>query len=316
MDDDCDGTVDETFDGLAEPCRAGVGICLRLGLTQCSPDGTAVVCSATAGEAGQELCNGADDDCDGQTDESFDNVNQACSAGIGACRELGVTVCSPDGALVACNAVPGDPVDELCNGVDDDCDESTDEAFPEVDEPCVEGIGACRRLGVRQCSDDGASTECSATAGAPAMEVCNGVDDDCDGTSDELFPTLNAPCRVGVGACGRTGVQVCTADGADVECDAVAAEPAPEICNGLDDNCDGTVDEGFAGLGQPCEVGIGTCSRRGVTVCSADGQGTLCNVDEGIPGDDICNGLDDDCDGRTDEDFGDIGAVWRRSRSV
>jgi len=76
-----------------------------------------------------------------------------------------------------------------------------------------------------------------------------------------------------------------------------------EICDGLDNNCDGQVDEGFADLGDACTVGLGQCQRSGNIVCSADGAQTECSVKPGLPTTETCNGLDDDCDGVIDNNL-------------
>jgi len=73
-----------------------------------------------------------------------------------------------------------------------------------------------------------------------------------------------------------------------------------EICDGKDNNCNGQIDEGF-NVGQSCTVGIGECARTGQYVCKADGSGTQCNATPGTPTPEVCDGLDNDCNGQTDE---------------
>ncbi|MBU1429047.1 hypothetical protein KKF91_00670, partial [Myxococcota bacterium] len=84
-----------------------------------------------------------------------------------------------------------------------------------------------------------------------------------------------------------------------LRCDAVAAPPTDELCNELDDDCDTLIDEDFPDKGQPCEVGVGECLRVGERVCDLDG-GLSCGVDPGPAIDELCDGLDNDCDGRLD----------------
>lgn len=73
-------------------------------------------------------------------------------------------------------------------------------------------------------------------------ELCNGLDDDCNGTVDDGFD-VGSTCTVGVGACARDGLILCSEAG-DASCDAIAGEPVDEDCaNGLDDDCDGVADD-------------------------------------------------------------------------
>jgi hypothetical protein len=131
---------------------------------------------------------------------------------------------------------------EICNGVDDNCNNQIDEGlatattWPDMDS---DGYGAF--LGVAMTGCIGAkrvanNTDCDDTSASifpMAMEVCNLKDDNCNGQIDE-----NAKARCGVGWCARLS-PTCNAT------DCTPGPPANERCNGLDEDCNGVVDDGL-----------------------------------------------------------------------
>ncbi len=113
--------------------------------------------------------------------------------------------------------------------------------------PCSAGIGACHDDGQTVCIGGG-MTACDAQASAPETEVCDGLDNDCNGTNDDGFD-VGATCSAGMGQCAQFGAIVCDAGGG-ATCDAALGEASPEICgDGLDQDCDGVVDNGCGGSG-------------------------------------------------------------------
>jgi hypothetical protein len=135
--------------------------------------------NAEAWPGAVEVCDGADNNCDGRTDEGTGGScydGPAGTAGVGRCRE-GVRPCV-DGQPGSCVGQLL-PVPEVCNGEDDDCDGLVDEGADMVELTC--GIGACR-TSVPYCAN-GVVQSC--TPLAPQTEICDGIDNDCDGVVDE-----------------------------------------------------------------------------------------------------------------------------------
>lgn len=252
LDNDCDGEVDEEIadvgtecdTGQPGECAAGTFACNN-GTLECVPD--------NAPE--NETCDQLDNDCDGDEDEENPGGGGACDTGeVGICAQ-GSETCM-DGALT-CVQNQNAANDELCgtdnmgDGVDNDCDGDVDEGCAECVEnetrDCYTGssgtedVGRCQ--GGEQTCVNGSWSACVGEI-LPTAESCNSVDDDCDGMADEDFGTLGQGCTVGTGACENTGTIVCTSDGLTTECSATPGTPQNESCNGVDDNCNGSVDEG------------------------------------------------------------------------
>jgi hypothetical protein len=307
-DDDCDGETDEDC-----ACQAGlpcdgvdVGICRR-GVQICG-GGVLIECDGRVSPAA-ETCNGRDDDCDGQTDEDA-NVpcypDEAATQDVGVCRggfqecRLGFVADECVGAVV--------PSMERCNGLDDDCNDRTDETFPEVGQPCTEGVGTCQRSAVYVCSEDGSQAVCPVAPGVPSVEVCNGQDDDCDGAVDDAADVTcydGAEGTQGVGLC-VSGVRACQ-NGALGAC-LGQITPQAERCDAppQDENCDGQVNEGCDctdGDMVACGSDVGACVA-GLQTCS-DGRFGACEgaVD---PTNEVCNDKDDDCNGEIDDVSADV----------
>ena len=108
------------------------------------------------------------------------------------------------------------------------------------------------------------------------IELCNGLDDNCDGNTDEAFPTLGQACDGPDADECASGTVVCAPDLAGVVCVGDVAKT--EICNGIDDDCDGDTDEGFE-VGVVCDGGDADACTKGVWACKADGSGRFCSGD-------------------------------------
>jgi hypothetical protein len=304
IDEDCDGQIDPREPQLfyADEDGDSHGDCEQASL-MCDPDlqFPAIECgdcddtNDAISPSVTESCNGLDNNCDGGVDEGFD-VGEPCSIGAGECLSEGLLICTSDGDSTTCGAEPGIPSDEICDGLDNDCDGIADNNPIDAREECAVGVGDCRRTGATTCVEG--NLLCNAVPGDPAIEACDGLDNDCDGIADNNLIDVGEGCDVGLGECLRTGAIECVDGG--LVCSEPPGEPQAEVCDGLDNDCDGAVDEIFA-LGGPCSVGVGACSIDGWLVCDGNG-GSACNVDPGAPSEELCDDVDNDCDGQIDED--------------
>jgi hypothetical protein len=182
---------------------------------------------------------------------------------------------------------------EVCNGVDDDCDERIDESFGALGTECTVGDGDCTAAGVYVCNDAADGVTCDATSGTPEDELCNGEDDDCDQATDEGFGLGDGCDGADSDACVE-GLIVCDGAGAAICDDATAG--TVETCNAVDDDCQHGADDGFP-VGVECTVGTGACAATGAWECDEVG-GVACSAVEGSPTAELCgDGIDQDCGG-------------------
>ena len=249
-----------------------------------------------------ELCDGHDNQCPG--DPGYGFIDEGCP---GVCTDQdhdGYFMEAGCESPVDCNdhdplTYPGAP--EICDGMDNNCDGNVDEGIPPQScysgPPGTEGVGSCHG-GPGTCL--GGAWWCEGEV-TPQSEVCNGLDDDCNGVVDNgILPTscyTGPPDTQGMGIC-QSGTQACVAG--SLVCTGEIT-PQPEVCNGLDDNCDGIFDNGIPQpscySGSPETEGVGIC-HAGIVICN---DGIPFCMGEITPQAEVCNGLDNNCDGFIDE---------------
>jgi hypothetical protein len=281
IDNDCDGTIDEDVPGTGLDCtdpgfetEGDTGAC-TFGRTRCVA--AQVQCIGYEGPT-TEVCDDVDTDCDGTVDDGFDKLDDVrycescagcdlshavagCNAGL--CE---ITACAPgfvdeDGDVhTGCEYECTETGPEVCDGLDNDCDRLTDAADPDLALPMTNFCltqGACAGT-LPTCAADACDSKVRWRCVYPAQvetdackpllqeTLCDDIDGDCDGRSDETFPLKDTPCDDGgVGVCQGTGELVCngTADGLVCDITSPPGSASAETCNGKDDDCDTSLDE-------------------------------------------------------------------------
>jgi hypothetical protein len=312
LDNDCDGKIDDADDDLSGDKQLGVactgstqGACAtagHAGKTICV--GNKVVCTGTDVIQPNQLpetCNGVDDDCNGIIDDALTDVGGTCGTSNLYPCSLGSQQCVA-GLIVCIGAV--EPGVEYCNGLDDDCNGKIDDNPVDAKSSCGHPtIGACQS-GIQICN--GGAIVCTGSV-EPKAEICNGIDDDCNGKVDDNVPTVGSACGSSNTAPCQLGTLQCT-DGQMLCLGGV--EPQAETCDGVDNNCDGQVDNNVAGLGEACGSLQDSCAL-GATRCAQDATTqTYSMVCTGLVPKvaETCNGKDDDCNGLVDDIPSDVGA--------
>jgi hypothetical protein len=380
VDDDCDALVDGDDDSIDEASYTsywpdvdgdGYGEPKGAVVLACeAPDDTAPDASdcddldPLINPGATEVCNGIDDDCDALVDDADKDVDPGTLVdwyrdqdgdGYGAPASVVASCSQPTGYVLDntdCNDLsvylnPGQ--NEVCNGIDDNCDLLVDDADPLIDPATqtdwyvdvdMDGYGDVLATSTLLCvapsgtvADNTDCDDAVAEVNPAALEVCNGIDDDCDFLPDDFDPSVDPsgftnwfPDVDGDGFGARTGsVATCDAPSGTVadntDCDDALVDVFPgavEVCNGIDDDCDRAVDDDDAsvdpatftdwypdidgdGFGNPLAPPTSSCEPVGPRVADA----TDCNDNASAvnPGaTEVCNGgVDDNCDELADD---------------
>lgn len=286
INNDCDDKVDleepsckeYCFRNSSRSCYTGpkgtlnVGACAA-GTQYCDADSNKWVkaCSNQVIPS-TEVCNGVDDDCDGDIDEDLPNCQcseqdkgktEPCYTGPtgtssnGICR-MGTRTCekTASGAYrwSSCTAQQLPKKKEDCNKLDDNCNGLIDEGCPCPDgsqRACGNSIGDCQQ-GTQLCLSSKWADSCVAYF-PPRKELCDGRDNDCNGlVDDKLVKTCPGEC----------GFRTCT-DGEWSVCKTVSGKPKIETCNNKDDDCNGLIDENLSDVCPPHQACLDACKPFG-----------------------------------------------------
>jgi hypothetical protein len=361
-DNDCDGEIDEEGDSIWYGDADGDGFG-DADVTQvaCSPgDGWAANdedCDDSRADVNpdaEEVCDEADNDCDGAVDEDVTTTFYADDDGDGWGDETDTTqACElPEGYLAEAgdcddeDAAIHPGADEYCDGVDNDCDDvlDNDDAvdastwYLDGDGDGCGGEDSTTTACTQPSGYEADATDCDdgdAAIHPGASELCNELDDDCDGAVDE--DAVDAPTWYGdadgdgygssvsgtIDECGQPSGYV----GSDDDCadlDNTIHPGASELCDGVDNDCDGALDDDDPDVADADSWysdadGDGWGDSAAVTLACEQPSGT---VDGGLVGDcddgdaavnpdaeEVCNSVDDDCDGLVDAGAVDAG-IW------
>jgi hypothetical protein len=189
----------------------------------------------------QEVCDGLDNDCNGRVDEDFPRRGVPCGNGLGICR--GVTIC--EGGAESCFEVQG-PQEEVCDGLDNDCDGAADE----LTQDSVEHCGACGRA----CEFENGAAGC--VQGECVLTGCAQGYEDCDRDLSNGCETNTTADPTNCGGCGN----ICGFEFAETSCQAGQCQI--DACEGGRTDCNGVAVDGCEADLSVDQFHCGDCGTR------------------------------------------------------
>ncbi|MBK9733092.1 MAG: putative metal-binding motif-containing protein [Chitinophagaceae bacterium] len=356
IDDNCDGTDDDGLifityyadadnDGFGSLLDAGNSLCTNPGIgfstnnTDCNDGNAAINPSAI------ENCNSIDDNCNGATDDGLifthyyadldnDGFGDAFDPGISLCNNPGIGFATSNTDCNDANSMISPAAVESCNGIDDNCNGTTDDGlvfvtyYPDQDQDGYgnlfqPGITLCNNPGIGYADNNADCYDVDAAINPGITEQCNGIDDNCNGNTDEglVFAIYYTDAdNDGFGNLLDAGNSLCNNPGTgfslnNADCNDGSSLINPfgiEVCNSIDDNCNGTADEGLTfityyadadhdGFGNLLDVGNSLCNNPGIEFAINNSDCNDGNAAINPSAIEICNTIDDNCNGTADD---------------